>query len=201
MITALYMRVSSNRQVTRSQEADLMTYKAACEGKGEVVKVYREKATGGNFNRAAWQRLWAAVQTGKVQRIAVWRLDRLGRTAGEMITLLDQLEARGVGFWSIRDGFDPSTPSGRLQRNILASVAQFETEVRRERQAAGIAAVRKANGGKCTWGGREVGELNKKTAAKVETVRQMRGQGKTIAEINRVVGLTRQTIYRLLGTE
>jgi DNA invertase Pin-like site-specific DNA recombinase len=194
------MRVSSNRQDTRSQEADLMAYRASCEGKGEVVKVYREKATGTNYDRTAWQRLWAAVQTGKVQRIAVWRLDRLGRTAGETITLLDQLEAKGVGFLSIRDGFDPSTPSGRLQRNILASVAQFETEVRKERQMAGIAAVRQANDGKCPWGGRDVGEMNKKTAAKVDVVHQLHGQGKPIAEIARVVGLTRQTIYRLLGS-
>jgi DNA invertase Pin-like site-specific DNA recombinase len=197
MFTAIYLRVSSSRQETRSQETDLMAYKTAVEGRGEEVRVYREKRTGTNYDRQEWQRLWGEVQTGQVQRIVVWRLDRLGRLAGATIQLLDDLEAKGVAFLSIRDGFDPSTPAGRLTRNVLASVAQFETEVRSERQRAGIEAAREANGGKCPWGGRKPGP-NKSTLEKIDTVRQLRGQGRTIAEIARVVNLTRQTVYRIL---
>jgi DNA invertase Pin-like site-specific DNA recombinase len=138
------------------------------------------------------------VQAGQVRRIVVWRLDRLGRLAGATIQLLDELEAKGIAFFSIRDAFDPSTPAGRLTRNVLASVAQFETEVRSERQRAGIEAVREANGGKCPWGGRKAGVPNKGTIEKIAVVRQLREQGKSIAEIARVVGITRQTAYRLL---
>jgi DNA invertase Pin-like site-specific DNA recombinase len=138
-------------------------------------------------------------QAGQVRRIVVWRLDRLGRQAGATIQLLDQLEAKGVGFLSLRDGFDPSTPAGRLTRNVLASVAQFETEVRRERQMAGIAAVREQNAGKCPWGGRKRGVPDNATREKVGVVKQLRAQGRSIAEIARIVGLTRQTIYRLLS--
>jgi DNA invertase Pin-like site-specific DNA recombinase len=112
---------------------------------------------------------------------------------------LDDLEAKGVAFLSIRDGFDPSTPAGRLTRNVLASVAQFENEVRSERQRAGIEAKRAANSGKCPWGGRKAGVPNKSTIEKVGVVRLLKRQGKSIAEIGRVVGLTRQTVYRLLG--
>src|SRR5262249_28132597 len=99
---------------------------------------------------------------------------------------------------SIRDGFDPSTPAGRLTRNVLASVAQFETEVRSERQRAGIEARRDPASGKCPWGGRKPGLPNKDTKEKIGVVRQLREQGRPIAEIGRIVGLTRQTIYRLI---
>jgi DNA invertase Pin-like site-specific DNA recombinase len=159
---------------------------------------YREKGSGTTFDRPGWQQLYSAIQSGKVCRLVVWRLDRLGRLAGETIRLLDDLESRGVAFLSIRDGFDPSTPAGRLTRNVLASVAQFETEVRSERQRAGIDAKRRENSGVCPWGGRAAGTPNKSTRAKVETVRRLRWEGKSIAEIARVVTLTRQTIYRLL---
>src|SRR5262249_47553946 len=81
MFTAIYMRVSSNRQETRSQEADLLAFKAAIDAKGEQVRIFREKRTGTNYDRPEWQKLWAQVQTGQVQRIVVWRLDRLGRLA------------------------------------------------------------------------------------------------------------------------
>jgi len=82
---------------------------------------------------------------------------------------------------------------------VLASVAQFETEVRSERQRAGIDAKRAEYGGKCPWGGRKAGVPNKATQEKVEVVCQLRGQGRGIAEIARIVGLARQTVYRLLG--
>jgi DNA invertase Pin-like site-specific DNA recombinase len=201
MFTAIYMRVSSNQQETRSQEADLLAYKSAVEARGEEVRVFREKAPGTNYNRPAWEKLWSAVQTKKVQRIVVWRLDRLGRMAGETIRFLDDLEANGVGFLSIRDGFDPVTPAGRLTRNVLASVAQFETEVRSERQRAGIDARRAENNGKCPWGGRKAGIPNKATQEKIVVVRQLHEQGKKIAEIARIVGVTRQTVYRLLDEQ
>jgi DNA invertase Pin-like site-specific DNA recombinase len=199
MFTAIYMRVSSNRQEMRSQESDLTAYKTAAEARGEEVRTFRDKRSGTNFNRPEWQRLWAAVQSGQVQRIVVWRLDRLGRLAGATIQLLDELESKGVSFLSIRDGFDPSTLAGRLTRNVLASVAQFETEVRSERQRAGIEARRDPETGKCPWGGRQTGIPNKGTMEKVGVVRDLHEQGRTIAEIGRIVGLTRQTVYRLLS--
>jgi DNA invertase Pin-like site-specific DNA recombinase len=199
MFTAIYLRVSSHKQDTKSQEADLFAYKAAVEGRGEETRVFREKATGTNFDRPQWQKLWNAIQAGKVSRVVVWRLDRLGRLAGATIALLDELEAKGVAFLSIRDGFDPSTPAGRLTRNVLASVAQFETEIRRERQMAGIEKSREENDGRCPWGGREAGIPNKTTRAKIDVVRQLHRQRRPMAEIARVVGLTRQTVYRLLS--
>ena len=196
MTTAMYIRVSSNRQDTRSQEADLKAWAANAK---DDVAWYRDKASGTNYQRDAWQRLDADITAGKITRIVVWRLDRLGRTAAETIGLLDRLDAKRIGFLSLRDGFDPSTPSGRLQRNILASVAQFETEVRRERQAAGIAAARAANDGKCPWGGRRIGTRITLTKEKEKLAIKLKADGQSVASISRTLGIARKTVYVALA--
>ena len=149
---AVYLRVSTRKQDTRSQEPDLKKWLAAyadCP-----VKWYRDSATGKNMNRPGWKRLEAAIDTGEISTLLVWRLDRLGRTASGLTALFDKLVDRKVNLVSIKDGVDLSTPAGRLVANVLASVAAFETEVRGERIKAGQDAAR-ANGK--TWGGRTRG--------------------------------------------
>jgi DNA invertase Pin-like site-specific DNA recombinase len=196
VVIALYVRVSSDRQLTRSQEADLKAYAAMEEAKGNEVVWYREKKSGTTFDRPVWEKLEADLNAGKVNALVVWRLDRLGRTAGPMIELLDRLTAKGINFVSVREGFDLSTPAGKLLRTVLAGVAQYETEVRSERQRAGIEAA-KAAGKK--WGGRKKGDRYKLTPEKEEAAKRMYAEDKSVAEIARVLGLTRQTIYRALG--
>jgi DNA invertase Pin-like site-specific DNA recombinase len=134
----------------------------------------------------------------KVSKVCVWRLDRLGRTTKGLLTLLDELQVLGVGLVSLREGFDVSTPAGRLMAGVLASVAAYETEVRKERQLAGIA---KAKADGKTWGGRKTGTRVKLTTEKEVAIRQLHEQGSSIASIARTVGLTRKTIYRVLGRE
>jgi DNA invertase Pin-like site-specific DNA recombinase len=198
MATAIYVRVSSNQQDTRSQDADLKTWAAQQEANGESIAWYRDKASGKDYNRKDWQRLEADLNTGKITRLVVWRLDRLGRTAGETIVLLDRLDKAGIGFLSIRDGFDPSTPAGRLMRNLLASFAQYETEVRSERQRAGIEAA-KAQGK--TWGGRKPGQRITLTEEKEEFCRKLKAEGHPIASIARNLGLSRPTVYEALSRQ
>ncbi len=144
------------------------------------------------------KRLLADVRSGKVSKVCVWRLDRLGRTAKGLLILLDELQALGVGFVSLREGFDLGTPAGRLMAGVLASVAAYETEVRKERQLAGIARA-KADGK--TWGGRKAGTRVQLTAEKEAVIRQLHGEGKAVASIARMVGLTRKTIYRALARD
>jgi len=122
----------------------------------------------------------------------------LGRTAKGLLILLDELQALGVGFVSLREGFDLGTPAGRLMAGVLASVAAYETEVRKERQLAGIARA-KADGK--TWGGRKAGTRVQLTAEKEAVIRQLHGEGKAVASIARMVGLTRKTIYRALARD
>ena len=192
MSIAIYLRVSSNRQDTKSQEPDLQTWAKA---QAEPVAWYKDKFTGTVMQRPALERLLADVRSGKVRKVCVWRLDRLGRTAKGLLTLLDELQVLGVGFVSLREGFDLGTPAGRLMAGVLASVAAYETEVRRERQLAGIQRARQD--GKC-WGGRKKGTRVRLTEEKETLIRSLHVGGEKVAVIARLVGLTRKTVYRAL---
>ena len=136
-VTAIYSRVSSRQQDERSQIGDLERW---VELHGSDVVWFRDKFTGLTMDRPGWNELYRNVQIGAVGKIVVWRLDRLGRTAPGLTNLFEELYQRGVGLISLKDGLDLSTPAGRLMANLLASVAQFETEIRAERIKAGQAA-------------------------------------------------------------
>jgi DNA invertase Pin-like site-specific DNA recombinase len=126
----IYLRVSSRRQDTRSQEPDLKRWAAAQD---RPVRWYRDKFTGRTMDRPGWRKLEADIKAGKVAKVVVWRLDRLGCTARGLTALFEDLQGRRVGLVSLREGLDLSTPAGRLMAHVLASVAQYETEVRAER--------------------------------------------------------------------
>jgi DNA invertase Pin-like site-specific DNA recombinase len=194
MKTAYYLRVSSKTQDTKSQEADMTAH---AEKEADAV-FYKDKFTGKVMNRPGWDKLWQDVLSGKVSKIVIWRLDRLGRTVSGLSRLFEELQARKIGLVSIRDGLDLNTAAGRLMAHVLASVAVYELEVKSERQLEGIEAVRKANGGKCTWGGRKKGTRIKVTEEVEAAIWTMREAGKTISEIARVVKVTRPTVYSTL---
>lgn len=189
---AIYLRVSSKAQDTRSQEPDLKRW---AEAQSEPIRWYRDKFTGKTMDRPGWQSLEADIATGKVSRVVCWRLDRLGRTAKGLTALFDDLQSRKVGLVSMKEGLDLSTPAGRLMANVLASVAQFETEVRGERVRAGQAAARAK--GK-TWGGSEKGRRLKVTDEQVRVVRQLKEEGVSVVAIAKATGLSRPTIYTIL---
>ena len=119
---AVYVRVSGKRQDTRSQLPDLKHW-VESYADDQPVPWYEDKATGKNMDRPGWRRLEADMHTGKIAKISVWRLDRLGRTAAGLTALFEDLQRRGVGFESLRDKVDLETPAGRLMANVLASVA------------------------------------------------------------------------------
>jgi len=137
---ALYVRVSKrNGQDVRSQLPDLERWAAAQD---RPVQWYKDKFTGKTMDRPGWGRLQAAIDAGEVSAVVVWRLDRLGRTAKGLTALFHDLREKKINLISLKDGLDLGTPAGRLMANVLASVAQFETEVRAERILAGQAAAR-----------------------------------------------------------
>jgi DNA invertase Pin-like site-specific DNA recombinase len=147
------------------------------------------------MDRPGWQKLQAAIDRGEVERVCCWRLDRLGRTARGLTSLFADLQTHGVGLVSLKDGIDLGTAAGRMLANVLASIAQFETELRAERVLAGQEAAWKA--GK-TWGGSKKGRRLHVTAEAAEAVKRLHSEGKPIAAIGRAVGLSRPTIYTLI---
>ena len=192
---AIYCRVSKrNGQDVRSQLPDLERWANAQD---QPVRWYQDQFTGKTMDqtglecpgirhcsRARCRPLCAGVSTD-------W-----ARTAKGLTSLFADLQEKRVNLVSLKDGLDLSTPAGRLMANVLASVAQFETEVRAERILAGQAAARAA--GK-TWGGGKPGRRVRLSEEKERTIKLLHEQGKGISEISRVVGLSRPTIYRVLG--
>lgn len=195
--TAIYSRVSTTAQDTASQDRDLKRW---ADAQDAPVVWFRDKATGTKMDRPGMDCLLADVRAGVVKKVVVWRLDRLGRTAKGLLDFFDELDRHHVALVSLRDAIDSTTPSGRLMRTVLAAVAEFETEVRSERQRAGIAAAKAAHGGKAPWGGRKKGTRIAVTVEKETAIRTMSAQQTPISEIARVVGVSRPTVYKVLGT-
>ena len=183
---AIYLRVSSRRQDHRSQKPELERWAAA---QSLPVVWYRDTFTGKSMDRPGWQKLQAAIERGDVATVACWRLDRLGRTARGLTALFAELQERGINLVSLKEGIDLGTPAGRMLANVMASVAQFETECRAERVLAGQAAAR-ANGK--TWGGRTEGTQTKAVADKADAIRKLAKAGETVAAISRACGVSVQ---------
>jgi len=190
---AIYCRVSSKRQDQRSQRPDLDAWAALQK---LPVVWYLDKFTGKTMDRPGWQKLQAAIDRGEVAAVCCWRLDRLGRTAKGLTALFVDLQERKINLVSLREGIDLSTPPGRMLANMLASVAQFETEIRAERVLAGQAAARLK--GK-RWGGRKAGTRVRVTEEKERTIKAMHKAGESMTAIARTVELSRPTIYAVLG--
>lgn len=191
-ITSIYCRVSSRDQSHASQLPDLERW---VEAHGGAVAWFRDTFTGKTLDRPAMTRLLAELRAGRLERIVVWRLDRLGRTAKGLCSLFDELTEAKVDLVSLKDGFSLASPAGRLHARILASVAEYETEVRAERVAAGQAVARRK--GK-KWGGSKKGWRWKVTREQIEAIHEMRAAGKPVAQIARVTGLSRPTVYQVL---
>jgi len=159
------------------------------------VRWFKDKFTGTQMDRPGLDKLLAEARAGKIPKVVCRRLDRLGRTARGLLALRDELQALGIGFVSLREGIDLATPAGRLMLVVLAGVSQYETEVRKERQLAGIARA-KAEGER--WGRCKPGTRFKLSVEKEALIRQLHAEGKAIAAIARLVGLSRKSVYKAL---
>jgi DNA invertase Pin-like site-specific DNA recombinase len=148
------------------------------------------------MDRPAMQKLISDLHKGDISTIVCWRLDRLGRTAAGLTQLFDDLQQHKCNLISLKDNLDLSTPAGRLNANIIASVAAYETEVRAERVKAGQQAA-KARGKK--WGGSKKGQRKGRTVKKVDAVLKLHKQGTSKAEISRAVGLSVPTINSIIS--
>jgi DNA invertase Pin-like site-specific DNA recombinase len=207
MSIAIYERVSTRDQKLDSQHADLSTWATGQQATGQSVRFYTDKFTGKTLDRPGMMKLLGDIRAGRVKTVAVWRLDRLGRTAKGLTALFEELVALKVNFISLRDGIDLSTPAGRLIANVLASVAAYETEIRAERIAAGkaakaakIAAIIRAGAVPpvINKGGRPKGVPAKVTPTVARMILQMKAERKKVAHIARELHLSRQTVYEVL---
>lgn len=189
MKTAIYVRISTDKQ---SHDSQLLELRAYCERRGwaDVVE-FSDTISGSKFTRRGLEALFADVRKAKVGRVVVFKLDRLGRSLAHLAQLIAELTANSVALICTSQGIDTSdsNPAGRLQLGVLMAVAEFEREIIRERVNAGLAAAR-ARGAKL---GRPA-SLEEHRAA----VAGLLAQGKGVREIARELGLPVSSVYKLV---
>ena len=142
LATALYVRVSTTDQRVDSQVEELQGF---CRGRGYAkVRLFVEHESGAKVTRPQLDAMMAEVRAGKVARVVVYKLDRLGRSLTHLALILDELQRRGVSLICSSQGIDTSgdNPAGRLQLGVLMAVAEFERSLIRERVNAGLRAAK-----------------------------------------------------------
>ena len=167
MNSAIYIRVSTEGQRTDSQELELKRY---CRQRGwKDTAVYMDKISGAKASRPELDRLMQDIRAGKIERLIVFKLDRLGRSLTHLALILDELNRLKVPLIASSQGIDTSddNPAGRLQLGVLMAVAEFERGIIKERVNAGLSAARQRGvqlGRPATISGRavEIRKLKKK---------------------------------------
>ena len=142
MNTAAYIRVSTQEQRTDSQEQELKRY---CRQRGwKNLSFYVDKICGAKASRPELERLMQHIRAGEIERLVVYKLDRLGRSLTHLALILDELNRLNVPLIASSQGIDTSNdnPAGRLQLGVLMAVAEFERGIIRERVNAGISAAK-----------------------------------------------------------
>jgi DNA invertase Pin-like site-specific DNA recombinase len=176
-----YARVSTQEQDTTAQVAALKA--AGCED------IYKEKASGGRWDRPKLQELISHLRKGDV--VVVWKLDRLSRSLRDVLTLMERIQERKAGFRSLTESIDTTTPAGRMMMQMVGAFAEFERAMLKERTLAGIVAARKQ--------GRMGGRPPKlKPQQQQEIIRLVRRGRKTAADAARLFGVHPATVSRLL---
>lgn len=138
----LYARVSTQDQQTLPMQLSAMRDYA--KHRGWTVSLEAREVGSGAKTRPKREEILKAARRRALDAIVVWRLDRWGRSLIDLIGTLQELDSLGIGFVSLSEALDMTTPSGRALAGMLAVFAEFERDILRDRVRAGIAAARKA---------------------------------------------------------
>lgn len=186
--TALgYARVSTGHQ-SLDQQVDALVA-AGVDG----ARVYKDKLSGTSTReqRPGLAALLDYAREGDA--IVVVGIDRLGRNAAEVMTTIRELGERGIVLRSLREGIDTSNAAGRMVAGVLASLAELELELGRERRSAARAA-RRARG-------QSIGRPKKLDHSKAALAQRMHATGEPASTIASALGVSRATVYRVLADE
>jgi DNA invertase Pin-like site-specific DNA recombinase len=175
-----YARTSTTGQDTTLQRDAL--HQDGCQ------HIFVEAVCSASADRPVLQQCLAELTAGDT--LVVWRLDRLGRSAQHLLSILEQLRDRKVAFRSITEGMDTSNYLGRFVFTILGAVAEMEREITRERVNAGLAAARQR--------GRIGGRPPVVTPERLRLAQRLRADGESVPAIARQLGIGRTALYEAL---
>ena len=188
MRAGLYARVSTHDQQTLGLQTEAMSIYVS-DRLWKAVKQVRDVGSGAK-DRPGRESLLQAARRREIDVIVVWRLDRWGRSLPDLVMTLRELIDLGVGFVSLTEALDLTTPSGRAMAGMLAVFAEFERELLRERVCAGIAQARKE--------GRPHGRP-RTASLKGKDVHRLKAEGVSHSEIARRLGIGRTSVRRILA--
>jgi len=174
----LYLRCSTTHQNLEIQKNDLRRY---AEARGlQIVDEFSDFGISGTKDRRpALDQMLKAASQRNFDCVLVWRLDRLGRNTKHLLTVLDELESLQIPLVSLQEGFDLSTPIGRVVATVLAALSAFEREIIKERVVAGIQNA-KAKGKK----------LGRPQTVDAEKILNLRRAGQTYSQISKALGVS-----------
>ena len=184
----LYARVSTQDQQTIPMQTRALLEYAARRAWRIALQV--KEIGSGASQRERREQLLEAARRREIDVVLVWRLDRWGRSVTDLLATLQELEHLGVGFVSLTEALDLTTPAGRAMAALLAVFAEFEREILRERVRAGLAHARQ-NGQRL---GRPI-----TAAVHAEQVRKLFGAGISKSEIARRLDIGRTSVRRILN--
>jgi putative DNA-invertase from lambdoid prophage Rac len=188
MRAGLYARVSTHDQQTLGMQVEAMaTY---IKNRGWDATRPIEDVGSGSKERPGRESLLMAARRREIDVIVVGRLDRWGRSVADLMATLREISELGVGFVSLTEALDLTTPTGRAMAGMLAIFAEFEREILRERVRAGIAQARKE--------GRPHGRP-RTASRKREEVLRLKAERVSHSEIARRLGIGRTSVRRILA--
>jgi DNA invertase Pin-like site-specific DNA recombinase len=186
----LYARVSTHDQQTLKLQNRAMRDYAARRGWAIAIEV-KEVGSGASV-RELRQKLLDAARRRDIDVVVVWRLDRWGRSMADLVITLEELRDLNVGFVSLTEALDLTTPSGRAMAGLLAVFAEFEREILRERVRAGLAHARQ--------NGKRLGRPPT-PALNAKQVRILFSAGVSKAAIARRLEIGRTSVRRILASK
>jgi putative DNA-invertase from lambdoid prophage Rac len=183
---AIYTRVSTKDQNCDRQHTELVSYAARCDY--DVVGIFRETASGARIDRQERKKIIQLARNRSIDIILVSELTRWGRSTIDLIGTLHQLQSWGVSLVA-QNGFqfDLSTPHGKMIASIMATLAEFERDLIRERIKSGIANAR----AKGKVFGRRKGRA---VAAQCDRIRDLHTQGKSYRQIGLEIGISKSSV-------
>jgi len=186
---ALYMRCSTDQQSVELQRNDLRTL---CERHPDwhVTEYVDEGVSGTKNRRPALDRLMADVQKGKIQLVAVWKFDRFARSVSHLLQSLEIFQSMNVDFISYSEAIDTRTPIGRMCFTVVGAVAELERSLIVDRVRSGQQAAKRR--------GKHIGRQSLVTDQQKATIASLRSSGVSLRAIAAQVGLSHQTINRLV---